>query len=156
MTNRHVAELFAAGLGRKRPRLQAGPVERDQLRRGGAAARRHLLQGRRGAGSSIPGGTWPCSASSGVPGDDPPAHPVARRRRARRRRPDVVVIGYPAFDPRRNDIDVQRRVFGNLFNVKRLQPGKLLPRRAGRAASARTSRRSPMTARRWAAIRARR
>ena len=36
----------------------------------------------------------------------------------------VAVIGYPAFDPR-NDAEVQNRVFGGAYNVKRLQPGLL-------------------------------
>ena len=37
---------------------------------------------------------------------------------------DVVVVGYPALDPR-NAVDVQNRIFDGVFNVKRLQPGKL-------------------------------
>jgi endonuclease G len=39
---------------------------------------------------------------------------------------DVVVIGYPALDPR-NDVALQYQIFGKLFNVKRLQPGVLRP-----------------------------
>jgi DNA/RNA endonuclease G (NUC1) len=39
---------------------------------------------------------------------------------------DVVVVGYPALDPR-NDVALQNQIFGQLFNVKRLQPGKLRP-----------------------------
>ena len=34
------------------------------------------------------------------------------------------MIGYPALDPR-NTADLQNRIFGGIFNVKRLQPGKL-------------------------------
>jgi len=37
---------------------------------------------------------------------------------------DVVVIGYPAFDSR-NDPKEVIRIFNNIFNVKRLQPGML-------------------------------
>ncbi len=37
---------------------------------------------------------------------------------------EVAVIGYPAFDVR-NDAKVQDQVFGGAYNVKRLQPGKL-------------------------------
>jgi hypothetical protein len=37
---------------------------------------------------------------------------------------DVVVIGYPAFDSR-NDPKEMVRIFNNIFNVKRLQPGTL-------------------------------
>ena len=38
------------------------------------------------------------------------------------------VIGYPAFDPR-NPADVQNQVFNGIYNVKRLQPGLLNGRR---------------------------
>jgi S1-C subfamily serine protease len=41
---------------------------------------------------------------------------------------DVVVIGYPAID-QRNGIALQMRVFRGVFNVKRLQPGKLKRRK---------------------------
>jgi hypothetical protein len=37
---------------------------------------------------------------------------------------DVLVIGYPAFDSR-NDPNEMVRIFNNIFNVKRLQPGTL-------------------------------
>ena len=37
---------------------------------------------------------------------------------------DIVVIGYPAYDSR-NDSTEMLRIFENIFNVKRLQPGAL-------------------------------
>jgi endonuclease G, mitochondrial len=41
---------------------------------------------------------------------------------------DIVVIGYPAQDVR-NDLNLQNRIFGGMYDVKRLQPGKLRERR---------------------------
>lgn len=38
---------------------------------------------------------------------------------------EVYVVGFPASDSRRNDPDEMRRIFDNIYNVKRLQPGKL-------------------------------
>lgn len=35
----------------------------------------------------------------------------------------VYVIGYPAWDGRRNDPDYMSQIFRNIYNVKRLQPG---------------------------------
>lgn len=35
------------------------------------------------------------------------------------------IVGYPAIDSRRNDSMTLERVFGSIFNVKRLQPGRL-------------------------------
>jgi DNA/RNA endonuclease G (NUC1)/phospholipase C len=40
---------------------------------------------------------------------------------------DVIVVGYPARDSR-NDLKVQDEVFKGVYNVKRLQPGKVRPR----------------------------
>lgn len=41
---------------------------------------------------------------------------------------DVVVIGYPAFDSRRNDLAVMDQIFRGIYNVKRLLPGKVMGR----------------------------
>lgn len=38
---------------------------------------------------------------------------------------DVVVIGYPARDSGRNDPFVMNRIFNNIYNVKRLSPGRI-------------------------------
>jgi hypothetical protein len=38
---------------------------------------------------------------------------------------DVYVVGYPASDSRRNDPEEQRRIFAGVFDVKRLQPGRV-------------------------------
>ncbi len=37
----------------------------------------------------------------------------------------VYVVGYPAWDGRRNDPEPMMRIFSNIFNVKRLQPGEV-------------------------------
>jgi hypothetical protein len=37
---------------------------------------------------------------------------------------DVYVVGYPAWDGRRNEPEPLRRIFMDIYNVKRLQPGK--------------------------------
>jgi hypothetical protein len=42
---------------------------------------------------------------------------------------DVAVIGYPAFDPR-NDAAIQNTVFNGVYYIKRLQPGKIRERRS--------------------------
>ncbi|QDU75054.1 Lipase (class 3) [Bremerella volcania] len=36
---------------------------------------------------------------------------------------NIAVIGYPAQDDR-NDLDLQNKIYGGVFNIKRLQPGK--------------------------------
>jgi V8-like Glu-specific endopeptidase len=37
----------------------------------------------------------------------------------------IYVVGYPAWDGRRNDPEPMKRVFADIYNVKRLQPGEL-------------------------------
>jgi V8-like Glu-specific endopeptidase len=37
----------------------------------------------------------------------------------------IYTVGYPAADSRRNDETEMRRIFNNIFNVKRLQPGEI-------------------------------
>ncbi|MFN3287723.1 MAG: trypsin-like serine peptidase, partial [Sphingomonadaceae bacterium] len=120
MTNRHVADLFATGLGERglafKPGMGAGV---DLLREAGRAesmmlevvrvAMIHpwwdmaLLEVR-----GVPPGIRPLTLMAEAPGD------LAGR--------VVAVIGYPAFDAR-NDAGVQNRVFGGVYDVKRLMPG---------------------------------
>jgi V8-like Glu-specific endopeptidase len=45
----------------------------------------------------------------------------------------VYVIGYPAMDSRRNDPAEIQRIFQQIYDVKRLQPGAIMTRVAGRA-----------------------
>lgn len=41
----------------------------------------------------------------------------------------VYVVGYPAWDGRRNDPEPMRRVFMDIYNIKRLQPGAVVDAR---------------------------
>ncbi len=121
MTNRHVAELFATGLGRETLSFIPGQSaavdflrERDRpdslLFQIGRVAMVHPYWDM--ALLVVDGLTsvTPLSLSTAPPGD-------LRER-------DVVVVGYPALDPR-NAVEVQNRIFAGVFNVKRLQPGRL-------------------------------
>ena len=40
----------------------------------------------------------------------------------------VYVVGYPAWDGRRNDPEAMRRIFAGIYDVKRLQPGTIRTR----------------------------
>ena len=39
----------------------------------------------------------------------------------------VYWVGYPTWDGRCNDPEIMRKIFSNIFNVKRLQPGRTMP-----------------------------
>jgi V8-like Glu-specific endopeptidase len=51
--------------------------------------------------------------------------PVARQAPATLKGTKVYVIGYPAWDGRRNDPEPMKRIFADIYNVKRLQPGEV-------------------------------
>lgn len=126
MTNRHVAEIFAAGLGDRRLDFKRNHRSAINFRR-----------------EQIPSDTeslavlqvimihpyWDMALLkvAGLSNERKPLnlsvlHPDELNGR------DVVIIGYPAQD-QRNDLELQNRIFGGVFDVKRLQPGFLRQRR---------------------------
>ncbi|MFE9841736.1 trypsin-like serine peptidase [Streptomyces goshikiensis] len=133
MTNRHVAAEFSRGDG-----------EGWSFRQG-MSARLDLAE-ELGAGSGAgPGGDTGAEAFTygitevvgihprvdmallriGANGNGPPATPlaVAAEPPADVSGRPVYVIGYPAADGRRNEPEAMRRIFMDVYNVKRLQPG---------------------------------
>jgi DNA/RNA endonuclease G (NUC1) len=120
MTNRHVAAIFAEGLGVKGVRFQTG-----------ARAGVDFLQERDGGSDYIEVRSivmvhpyWDMAILK-VEGLDPRHRPLQLAKGDPNLAFDreVAVIGYPAFDPR-NAVDVQTRLFGGRYNIKRLQPGR--------------------------------
>jgi endonuclease G len=119
MTNRHVAEIFANGLGSSGLLFKPGQGAIVNTER------------------RVDGGSLPLSVSTvrmihpywdmallaveGLPDSVVPLKlavdvPIGQ--------PRIAAIGYPAFDPR-NDAEVQARVFRNVYDVKRIMPGLL-------------------------------
>ena len=122
MTNRHVAELFTSGLGLRNLRFVPGVTAGVDFRHELGSAASTLLEVEC---TKLIHPYWDMALLE-VQGLSA-KHPVLRlslddpddlvdR--------DVVVVGYPAFDPR-NDAAVQSLVFSGIYNVKRLQPGKV-------------------------------
>lgn len=120
MTNRHVAELFVRGLGRE-----------DLTFLPGHAAEVDFGQ-EIGGGEGVPFAVrsvrmihpyWD-AALLAVEGLDVEPLELLTTDPAGLADREVAVIGYPGFDAR-NDAELQYRIFRRLFNVKRLQPGRL-------------------------------
>lgn len=121
LTNRHVAEAFASGLGRQ-VRLNYGPGVRANFRgefqnpqSDNVAIDRVLM--------IHPHWDMALLRAPGVGRTHQPLrlsteHPDQLGER------EIAVIGYPALDSR-NDLDLQREIFDHKFGVKRLQPGRL-------------------------------
>ncbi len=125
ITNRHVAKEFSRQSGRNwvfEPGMK-GRIDFHEEFGGGPAAEFGLTEvigvhddhdlalfraTRRSAGKALP----------------PPLELAPTSSRPRKGR-EVYAVGYPASDSRRNDPDEMRRIFDNIYNVKRLQPGEL-------------------------------
>lgn len=125
MTNRHVAQLFASGLGSDGLAFLPGidPAV-DFLREVGNPPGK-LLQFRK-MRMIHPYFDMALVEVDGLDGHEPLWLDAVEPDAARPRR--IAVIGYPAFDPR-NRADVQDKVFRGLYNVKRFLPGLLNGRR---------------------------
>ena len=121
MTNRHVAELFASGLGLRQLRFQTGRSAKLDLEaeRGGGVP--DLLDVRKVV-MIHPYWDMALLEVEGLPAWAVPLSLSVRAPEELQGR-DVAVIGYPAFD-HRNDPAIQAQVFGGVYDVKRLQPGR--------------------------------
>lgn len=125
MTNRHVAELFANGLGRRNLSFQSGQSAVLDFKREVVPTPPQPIRVNRIAMihpywdmallelEDLPPGAEALTLSQSDP------EGLVNR--------DIAVIGYPGFDAR-NPADVQHKVFRGTYYVKRLQPGKLKAR----------------------------
>ena len=120
MTNRHVAEIFASGLGthlrfRRDARAGIDFVRERGGRNGQVFAVRRLVM-------IHPYWDMALLAVDGI--DSRTAVPLSLLDARDLKLRDIAVIGYPAFDSR-NPEDVQNDLFRGEFGIKRLQPGEL-------------------------------
>jgi hypothetical protein len=125
MTNRHVAEEFCSRAGSDWV-FRSGMTSRiDFLEElGGTASMEFEITGVIGIHEDrdlallrVEG-----ASSDGRPLPDPLA--VSAQEPADVYRREVYVVGYPAWDGRRGEPEPLRRIFMDLYNVKRLQPGR--------------------------------
>ncbi len=126
MTNRHVAALFAQGLGLRDLRFAWGRTARVDFK-AEHDSNLEIEFNVREIAMIHPYWDMALLRVEGLSDAQRPLrlsvlHPDDLKNR------EVAVIGYPAFD-RRNDADVQNEVFGGEYNIKRLQPGIVLGRR---------------------------
>ncbi len=120
ITNRHVAELFARGLGREELAFlpgHAAEVDFGQELGGGQGVPFEVR-------SVLMIHPYWDAALLAVDGLDVEPLELLTADPAGLEDREVAVIGYPGFDAR-NDVELQYRIFRRVFNVKRLQPGRL-------------------------------
>jgi endonuclease G len=122
MTNRHVAELFAKGLGDQRVNfIDGSKAAIDFLREQGRPTMTPLAV--RKIVMIHPYWDMAILAVDGLPASRKPLRLSLQDARDLVGH-DIFIVGYPAFDPR-NPADVQNDVFEGRFGVKKLQPGEL-------------------------------
>ena len=124
LTNRHVAKEFSRPVGRGKWDFEAGmTVSIDFAEEfGGAAPREHPVTEVVAVRDDVDLAllrVGPQVGGTAVPAALPLSRAPQRARKGRR----VYVVGYPAADPGRNDAEVMGRIFNDIYNVKRLQPG---------------------------------
>jgi endonuclease G, mitochondrial len=119
MTNRHVARLFAEGVGTQLT-YHTGGAEVDFKQEQGSTAATFV--GVIGVRMIHPYWDMALMEVEGLPADAVPLKLSVKYPEEFLDR-DVVVVGYPARDYR-NPYDVQDRVFKSTYGVKRMQPGK--------------------------------
>ena len=124
MTNRHVAELFSLGLGREELSFRPGQTAAVDLLRERDRPASSLF---RIARVAMIHPYWDMALVVAEGLDHVPSLTLAVEAPEDLVEHEIVVIGYPALDPR-NNVELQNQIFGAVFNVKRLQPGKLRTR----------------------------
>ncbi len=124
LTNRHVAKEFTRRVGRKW-QFEAGMEAKIDFAEefGGAAPREFPITEVIAVHDELDVAVLKVGA---VRGRTLPAPlPIATRPAAPRKARAIYVVGYPAADSGRNDPEVMARIFNNIYNVKRLQPGEV-------------------------------
>lgn len=123
MTNRHVAELFALGLGDRSLTFISGAASAINFSRENGRPPDADLRARK---VRMIHPYWDMAVLEVE--ELPAQHPTLKLSLtdARELRPghEIFVIGYPAFDPR-NPASVQNKLFDSRYGIKRLQPGAL-------------------------------
>ncbi len=122
MTNRHVAEIFATGLGDRSIAFIGGAKAGIDLRQenGGPAGTTLLV---RKVAMIHPYWDMALLSVDRLPGDVEPLRLSLRDARDLDKS-EIFIVGYPAFDPR-NPAAEQQDLFRNTYGIKRLQPGEL-------------------------------
>ena len=125
MTNRHVAEIFALGVGREGLRFRGELSAAIDLKRevgSDEAEEEPVLFDVRDILMIHPYWDMALLRVSGMQGICPLQLDTVRPEELVGE--EVAVIGYPALDPR-NEVALQNQIFRGEFNVKRMQPGKI-------------------------------
>lgn len=125
MTNRHVGELFATGLGIKNLSFRQGQSAAIDFKREAASDASVNLRVREIV-MIHPHWDMAILRVEGLPENRSPLTLSVLSPEDLNGR-EIAVIGYPARDER-NDLALQDKIFSGVYNVKRMHPGRIRPR----------------------------
>jgi len=137
MTNRHVAMEFTAPKSNGRWGIANGMKARVDFKEdlGATQAAEFAIERLIGIHGRYDMALFRVARQGGFDGAQPVPRPLPIAARPDSAGPipgrNIYVVGYPAWDGRRNDPQPMQRLFGNIFNVKRLQPGTVMRFDAG-------------------------
>lgn len=126
MTNRHVAVEFTSPRGNGKWGITPGMRARVDFREehGGMRSSEFRIKGLIGIHGKYDMALFRLEPAEGLPEPLPlSAEPAPLEQLPGRQ---LYVVGYPAWDGRRNDPEPMQRLFANIYNVKRLQPGNFM------------------------------
>jgi hypothetical protein len=126
MTNRHVAVEFTSPRGNGKWGITPGMRARIDFREehGEMRSSEFRIKGLIGIHGRYDMALFRLEPADGLPeplplsGEPAPVEQLPGR--------NLYVVGYPAWDGRRNDPEPMQRLFSNIYNVKRLQPGTFM------------------------------
>jgi V8-like Glu-specific endopeptidase len=134
MTNRHVAEVFCQmGTDLKwdfRPGMSARIDYLEEVETAGAEE--FALDEIIGVHDTLDMSLFRISQTSSTGATKPQPLSVASKFSQAEQGRQVYAVGYPAWDGYRNDPQHMMRIFSNVFNVKRLQPGEIMTPASGK------------------------
>lgn len=128
MTNRHVAKIFCRMEPRRRWAFEPEMTARiDYIEEFGAVnSAEFALTDVIGVHDTLDLALFRVErkSSRGLPSPEPLT--IASEAPSTEPGGQVYTVGYPAWDGRRNDPPIMRKIFSNIFDVKRLQPGEIM------------------------------
>ncbi|MGI8783007.1 MAG: trypsin-like serine peptidase [Acidobacteriota bacterium] len=128
MTNRHVAKEFCRMKNAKQWEFEPGMKARIDYKEelGGTQSAEFDFKSILGVHEVYDLALFKVSAKTSSGSKLPAPLPIASQFSPAKKGRKVYLIGYPASDSRRNDPDEMRRIFSNIYDVKRLQPGEIM------------------------------
>ncbi len=134
MTNRHVAEVFCQMGKRRRWQFKSGMAGQiDYVEELGATNSSEFeLRSVIGVHEEYDMALFRVRRTAESGAKPPTPLTIASKPQGPLEHRQVYTIGYPAWDGQRNDPPVMQRIFSDIYNIKRLQPGAIMEMRDSR------------------------